>query len=113
MLVGSHGHVPVPSRRRKTMSAAKAKEAFKKIVHARHERNKTSATADLQRIEAAPDAFVAWGTATEILKGLPAAGAEGCCTYTIDGQNFAITMTSAECDLTPSPHNFDPRGPCS
>jgi hypothetical protein len=111
LLGGSPGRVLVPLRRRKTVNLAEAKNAFKKIIKGRHDRLGTSATADLQRIDAALNAFAAWSEAKAILATLTPADAPGCCTYTIDSQTFKITMTSTECDQVPVPRSFDP-SPC-
>ena len=95
------------------MTLAEAKEAFKTIIQGRHDHNGTSATADLARIDAAPDKVAAWTAAKAILAVLPTPETQGCCTYTFGGHAFQITMTKTECDQTPVPHNFDPTRPCS
>jgi hypothetical protein len=66
-------------------------------------------------IDGIMNANLLWNVAKDILQTLTAVMPvpdQGCCTYTVDGQNFRTTMTSAECDMTPLPHSFDPTGPC-
>jgi hypothetical protein len=91
---------------------AEMKGAFKNIIKARHDRLGTPAAADLQRIDAAPTAALAWQAAEAILATLAPAEAPGCCTYTVDNRTFKSTITKTECDMTPRPHSFDP-APCS
>ena len=87
-----------------------AKRAFKAIVKGRHDRNKTSATADLQSIDAAPILTAVWQVTRDILATLPTPDPQGCCTYTLNNKPFQIRMTRTECDGVPGELNpqFDP-----
>jgi hypothetical protein len=112
----AHTRVPVRKRRRKTVDLATAKLKFGGIFTGRlnlvpgdtpaHQALRSSITAHQAALEAAPTPGLAWAQAQFILnitKGLlpprPLDDPFGCCTYTVDGQTFMLTMTETECGM--------------
>jgi hypothetical protein len=103
---------------------ARVKAKFRQVAEGRlarlgnPEQRKKMVELGLKFLDTLMAAEPAWAQANLILMSLADAVAQGdlgCCTYRVDGTEFSITATEAECNMIPADLRvgFDPSGPCA